>query len=74
MEMTRDEQLAFAKERALAVLANGNVQGAYQSMVSDLTDHSETAGHPGLMLGMMELMTGHLSTVQAMRHHIEGYN
>lgn len=74
MARTRAEHLAWSKERALAYVDRGDMNGAFTSMASDLSHHPETDGHDGLQLGMMLLMTGHLSTASKMREFIEGFN
>lgn len=72
--MTRDEHLAWCKQRALAYCDIGEVNQAFASMASDLGKHPDTANHSGAQLGMMMLMGGHLSTPQKMREFIEGFN
>lgn len=69
---TRAEHLAWCKQRALEYVDAGDLQNAYASMASDLGKHPETAGHPGIELGMMQLVTGHLRTASDMRDFIEG--
>jgi hypothetical protein len=41
-QMTRDEHLAWCKQRAHEYLAIGDIQNAVQSMLSDLQKHDET--------------------------------
>jgi len=72
--MTRQEHLEWCKKRANEYLDNGDVQNAYGSMASDLGKHPETAGHSAITLGMMMMMSGHLSSVQEMRNFIDGFN
>lgn len=71
---SRADHLVWCKERALEYVDAGDLQQAFASIASDLNKHPETADHPGVKLGMMLLMSGHLSTPDAMRDHIEGYN
>ncbi len=71
--MTRDEHLAWCKQRALAYLPS-NPKEAFSSMVSDLGKHDDLAKHIGLELGLMLLMTGHLSHPDEMRRWVEGFN
>ena len=71
---TREEHLQWCKTRALEYVDVGDVQQAFASMASDLGKHSETAGHPGIELGMMQMITGMLSTPGDMRRFIEGFN
>lgn len=70
---SREDHLAWSKKRALEYLDTGDVQGAFASMVSDLRKHPETAEHPGMTLGLMEMMFRPMSA-PAMREHIEGYH
>lgn len=72
--MTRAEHLAWCKQRALEYADQGDVQGAFASMSSDLQKHAGTANHIGIQLGMMQLMGGMLSMPDQMRHFIEGFN
>ncbi len=71
---TRAEHLAWCKRRALEYCDIGDVQQAFASIGSDLGKHPETANHVGIQLGMMMLMGGHLSTPEAMRKFIKGFN
>jgi hypothetical protein len=52
---TRDEHLAWCKERAHEYLERGDIANGIASMMSDLTKHPETkSNNPYLtMLGMM---------------------
>lgn len=72
--MTRDEHLAWAKQRALEYVEAGDLQSALASVGSDLNKHPETADHAGIRLGVMLMVAGHLSTKDEMRRHIEGFN
>ncbi len=72
--MTRDEHLAWCKQRALEYVDRGDTTNAYASMGSDLNKHPETANHPAIQLGMTLLMTGHLSRPHEMRKFINGFN
>lgn len=72
--MTRDEHLAWAKQRALEYADQGDAQQAMVSIASDLNKHPETENHSGIELGMMLLMTGNLSGPQEVREFIEGFN
>jgi hypothetical protein len=69
--MTRDEHLAWAKQRALEYLDRGDVTNAITSMVSDLEKCAELKGHPALMaIGMLTAM--HNDSMAA-RRWIEGF-
>lgn len=72
--MNRQQHMAWAKQRALEYVEYGDVSNAFSSMASDLGKHPETKGHPGIQLGMMQLMSGHLNSPEAMRKFIEGFN
>lgn len=72
--MTREEHLNWSKQRAFEYVDAGDLPNALASMTSDLNKHPETEGHIGIQLGMMQMITGHLATPQAMRHFIEGFN
>ncbi len=73
-EVSRADHLAWCKSRALEYIAAGDGTQAFTSMGSDLGKHPETVGHPGIKLGMMQLMAGQLDSPEAMRRFIEGFN
>ena len=70
---TEKEHLAWAKERALELLNQGDLQQAFLSMMSDLRKHPKTEDHPMLKLGPQLLEGHHLDTAIAMRKFIEGF-
>lgn len=72
--MTRNEHLDWCKQRATECVDQNKLQDAFASMASDLQTHEETVGHPGIQLGMMMLMGGHLKTATEMRRFIDGFN
>lgn len=72
--MTRSEHLAWCKQRALEYVEAGDLQSAMASMSSDLNKHPETSNHAGTTPGLMLMISGHLSTQDEMRRHIEGFN
>lgn len=74
--MTRNEHLAWAKERAYEYINLGELDNAFASFSSDLTKHPDL---PSLLsiqntLGAQQLIAGFLNTPQAMRSWIEGFN
>lgn len=72
--MTRQSHLEWCKKRALEYVDVDDLNGAYASMISDLSKHSETEKHVGRELGMTLLMNGKLNTAEEMRNFIEGFN
>jgi hypothetical protein len=72
--MTREEHLQWAKDRANEYVDAGDLQGAYASMTSDLNKHPETEGHQAIMLGLMLMAGGHLSSKREMKNFIDGFN
>lgn len=72
--MTRQEHVQWAKERAEEYLAQGYINNAFASMVADLKKETATQDHPGITLGMQMIIGGHLSSVDAMRKFINGFN
>jgi hypothetical protein len=67
--MTRDEHLAFAKERALAYLPD--ITNALSSFVSDMGKHEELQDHAVLGLIAMHIAAGLLDE-RNVRDLIEG--
>ena len=70
----RAEHLSWCKTRALEYVDSGDVLLAFHSMVRDLGQHSTTKGHTAIGLGVMLILSGHLSTAVKMRKFIEGFN
>jgi hypothetical protein len=68
------EQLEFAKQRAMQYIELGDVQNAYTSFASDMESHPETRGHSALDLGLVLMITGNLLTPEQMKKFIEGFN
>jgi len=71
---TRTEHLDWCKGRATELIDNGDIQGAFASMASDLNKHAETKDHSAMQLGTMLFIGGHLSTDHEMRKFIDGFN
>lgn len=73
--MTRTEHLQWCKDRAIELLDTGDLQQAFASMCSDVMKHDETQHHSTTnILGLSQLSAGLLSTPDAMRSWILGYN
>jgi hypothetical protein len=71
MKMTREEHLAWCKQRALEYLNKGDVKNAIASMGSDLGKHPETAANVHLMsLGMLYVMQ---RDIHGAKRWIEGF-
>lgn len=73
--MTRSEHIVWAKGRALEYLddpGGPDLMSAYQSLLSDLSKHEETRGHPAIELGNRQLFAGLLDTEARVRDFIEG--
>jgi Tfp pilus assembly protein PilF len=69
--MTRDEHLAWCKQRALEYLDKGDANNAVASMESDMRKHPDTQISGVLsMLGMRYLIDGDHAAV---RRWIEGF-
>lgn len=72
--MTRDEHLAWCKERALEYLPADPSQ-AFASMMSDIRKHDELADHPAIQLGVgLMMMPGWIDNPAEVRKFIEGFN
>lgn len=77
--MTREEHLAWCKQRALEYLQPGpyfSLDDAMASMASDLGKHDETRHHVTMTMPlMMQLrLAGQLDTPSQMAKFIEGFN
>lgn len=73
--MTRDEHLAWCKQRALEYVDRGELADAVTSMLSDLRKHPETDNHPGGTIGAgMLFVAGWVHDAHQIRKWIEGFN
>jgi len=71
--MTRDEHLAWCKQRALQILEGGDRVGAITSMMSDLQKWGKPLYEPQTFVVL--IMAGRFETTDAgVRHWIEGFN
>lgn len=69
--MTREEHLAWCKQRALEYVNAGDLPNAVASMASDMNKDARTAVHVCLVgVGMMEAAK---SNTEGVRRWIEGF-
>ena len=71
---TREEHMAWCKQRALEYCDAGNPQEAVTSMLSDIRKHPETSSEALMSLGMGLLLSGRLNSVHEARKFINGFN
>ena len=71
---TRAEHLEWCKQRASEYCNRGDAANALTSMFSDLGKHPETAGHIGIEMGVMMMLSGMLSTTNEAQRFIDGFN
>jgi len=71
---TREEHLAWCKQRALEYIDRGDIQNGITSMMSDMNKHEETRAPALDQLALMMLMSGNLNSVHEARKFINGYN
>jgi len=74
--MDRAEHLQWCKDRALEYVDRGDLEQAVSSMCSDMRKHPETENHPGIELGVMLMMAGHMNNANAYETEkwINGFN
>lgn len=73
--MTRQEHIAWCKQRALEYLERGELANAFASMLSDLTKHDETKDHIGGKLGAgLMFVPGWITNPSEVRKWIDGFN
>lgn len=72
-DMTRDEHLAMAKQRALAYVEEGDLLEAVTSMGSDLSKHPDFRGETYSMLVLAALFFEVPKGPEAVRRWIEGF-
>ena len=71
--MTRSEYLEWAKDRAFALIDEGNPIGAWTSFVSDLEKHNDLRAHIAIELGMTILTMAGFESNET-RKFIDGFN
>lgn len=71
---TREEHLAWCKQRALEYVELGDYNQALTSMMSDLGKHPGTASHIGIELTVILMFNGLLKTREEVIKHIKGFN
>jgi len=72
--IARQEHLKYCKERALVLVAEGDLRQAFASMCSDIMKSEHTSDHKETnQLGFQLLISGHLDTADEMTKWINGY-
>lgn len=71
---TREEHLAWCKQRALEYCDRGQPTEAITSMLSDIRKHPETDSPALTQMTMGLMMVGALSSTEQARRHINGFN
>ena len=71
--MTKNEHLEWAKNRAFALIDEGDSIGAWTSFVSDLQSHKDLEDHIAIELRMTLLMVGGFNALET-RKFIDGFN
>lgn len=73
--MTRDEHMAWAKQRALEYVDRSDLQNALASMGSDLRKHPDTDTRmAAVLLGTEGVRCAMNGDIAGMRRLIEGFN
>lgn len=74
--MNRTDHLQWAKDRAIELVNQGDLVGAFASLTSDFGLHDDLSSALELQtsLGAMQLVGGHLNTAHDMEKWIEGFN
>lgn len=71
---TREEHLAWCKQRALEYIDRGQINEGLTSMMSDMSKHPETISPALDQLTVGLMMIGQLRTPEEARKHINGYH
>lgn len=76
LSVRRANHLKWCKNRAFELLERGDIPGAFQSFVSDISKDNTTSSMIEIVqnLSMPLMLMGELNTVSKMRAHIEGFN
>lgn len=72
--MTREEHLAWCKQRAHEYLDRGDLPNAVTSMMSDMSKHEETKMFVEGVLGQLGLFAAMSGNPQEVRRYIDGFN
>ena len=73
-DSSRKQHMDWCKKRALEYVEICDIYNAWNSMVSDLGKHPETANHIAIALGNELLISNNLNTPEKMKTYIEGFN
>jgi hypothetical protein len=71
-DRTREEHLAWCKQRALEYVDHGDVVSAIASMMSDLNKHPDTK--PNHVMNMLALSYARDNDLDGARRFINGFN
>ena len=71
---SRNEHLNWCKQRANDYVEQNDLNNAFAIFQSDMSKHEETQNHLALEMGIMLLISGHLSTQHQMKEWIKGFN
>jgi hypothetical protein len=74
MAMTRAEYLGWAKNRALARLDMGDLNGALRSLLTDLANHDQLRDDPRIAEGLEHVSDAWFAEPQRLREFIEGFH
>jgi len=69
----RAEYIKWAKDRAINILDTGDINGAWASMASDISNRQDAQDTTAILLGTQLMAGGKLSTVDQMRDFINGF-
>lgn len=70
----KHEHLTWCKMRAFEYIDKGDVSAGWETFLSDMNKHPETATHIVLELGVVLHMQGHLDNPHDMKNFIEAIN
>ncbi len=73
---TRAEHIQFCKERAMALVNDGDLLQAVTSMMSDLTKHPETQHSSEVLaaLGLLAMQQAQSGDRREVERYIQGFN
>lgn len=71
---TREEHLAWCKQRAFEYCDRDDPQQAFASFLSDMRKHDETKDHLALRMMLSMKLSGGMTTATETRKFINGFN
>jgi hypothetical protein len=69
----RSAHIQNCKNEAYVYLDKNDFASAWAAFYKDMKENKLTENHPALVIGMHLVLSGHITTIEQLRKHIDGY-